>query len=304
MAIADLVKTTSGPKGMDKILQSTGRGREVTVTNDGATILISLHIDNPAAKVLVEISKVQDDEVDDGTTSVIVLAGELLREAEKLVNAKIHPMTIISGYRMVAECACDVLLQRAMDNKDDAEKFTSDLMKIAKTTLSSIILSQDKEQFAQLAVDAVMRLKGSTNLDQGNANLSRLVQSLSQKSVISGSMVQGSSIIKRLFNQPLPCTPNKSSVPKTLPQGISSPTGKCASSIEVSSNGGCSNSTTPQEATPTHCTCLLEIALLRLLKWKARWRSLVDSAIGLARDVAVEGRRNGKVEEMERVKRG
>jgi len=78
-------------------LQSTGRGREVTVTNDGATILKSLHIDNPAAKVLVDISKVQDDEVGDGTTSVVVLAGELLREAEKLVAAKIHPMTIIAG---------------------------------------------------------------------------------------------------------------------------------------------------------------------------------------------------------------
>ncbi|MED6124559.1 T-complex protein 1 subunit beta [Stylosanthes scabra] len=141
MAIADLVKTTLGPKGMDKILQSTGRGREVTVTNDGATILKSLHIDNPAAKVLVDISKVQDDEVGDGTTSVVVLAGELLREAEKLVAAKIHPMTIIS------------------------DKFRSDLMNIAMTTLSSKILSQDKEHFANLAVDAVMRLKGSTNLE-------------------------------------------------------------------------------------------------------------------------------------------
>ncbi|CAI8606630.1 unnamed protein product [Vicia faba] len=165
MAIADLVKTTLGPKGMDKILQSTGRGREVTVTNDGATILKSLHIDNPAAKVLVDISKVQDDEVGDGTTSVVVLAGELLREAEKLVAAKIHPMTIIAGFRMAAECARDTLVAKVVDNKDDAEKFRSDLMNIARTTLSSKILSQDKEHFAKLAVDAVMRLKGSTNLE-------------------------------------------------------------------------------------------------------------------------------------------
>ncbi|KAK8643014.1 hypothetical protein V6N13_012331 [Hibiscus sabdariffa] len=165
IAITDLVKTTLGPKGMDKILQSTGRGQEVTVTNDGATILKSLHIDNPAAKVLIDISKVQDDEVGDGTTSVVVLAGELLREAEKLVAAKIHPMTIISGYRIAAECARNALLQRVVDNKENAEKFKSDLMKIAKTTLSSKILSQDKEHFAQLAVDAVMRLKGSTNLE-------------------------------------------------------------------------------------------------------------------------------------------
>ncbi|XP_042057290.1 T-complex protein 1 subunit beta [Salvia splendens] len=165
MAIADLVKTTLGPKGMDKILQSTGRGHGVTVTNDGATILKSLHIDNPAAKVLVDISKVQDDEVGDGTTSVVVLAGELLREAEKLVNSKIHPMTIISGYRMAAECALNALIEKVADNKLDADKFKSDLLKIAMTTLSSKILSQDKEHFGKLAVDAVMRLKGSTNLE-------------------------------------------------------------------------------------------------------------------------------------------
>lgn len=165
MAIADLVKTTLGPKGMDKILQSTGRGHSVTVTNDGATILKSLHIDNPAAKVMVDISKVQDDEVGDGTTSVVVLAGELLREAEKLVAMKIHPMTVISGYRMAAECARNALELRVWDNKANAESFRSDLMNIAMTTLSSKILAQDKEHFASLAVDAVMRLKGSTNLE-------------------------------------------------------------------------------------------------------------------------------------------
>ncbi|KAL7244713.1 hypothetical protein ACSBR2_000142 [Camellia fascicularis] len=165
MAIADLLRTTLGPKGMDKILQSIGGGHNVTVTNDGATILKSLHIDNPAAKVLVDISKVQDDEVGDGTTSVVVLARELLREAERLLATNIHPMTIISGYQMAAKCARNALLQKVMDNKEDAEKFKEDLMKIAMTTLSSKILSQDEEHFANLAVDAVMRLQGSTNLE-------------------------------------------------------------------------------------------------------------------------------------------
>ncbi|GFP98258.1 T-complex protein 1 subunit beta [Phtheirospermum japonicum] len=122
MGTADLVKTTLGPKGMDKILQSAGRGHSVTVTNDGATILKSLHIDNAAAKVLV-------------------------------------------GYRMAAECARNALLEKVVDNKPDEEKFKEDLMKIAMTTLSSKILSQDKGHFAKLAVDAVMRLKGSTNLE-------------------------------------------------------------------------------------------------------------------------------------------
>ncbi|ONM30947.1 T-complex protein 1 subunit beta [Zea mays] len=170
----DAVEEKGERARMDKILQSTGRGRNVTVTNDGATILKSLHIDNPAAKVLVDISKVQDDEVGDGTTSVVVLAGELLKEAEKLINMKIHPMTIIAalnssckilGYRMALECARDSLLKKTMDNKENTDKFRSDLMNIAMTTLSSKILSQDKEYFAELAVDAVLRLKGSTNLE-------------------------------------------------------------------------------------------------------------------------------------------
>merc|ERR1719506_305333 len=87
IAVGDLVKSTLGPKGMDKILQSASTG-EIMVTNDGATILKSIALDNAAAKVLVNISKVQDDEVGDGTTSVSVLAAELLREAEQLVNQK------------------------------------------------------------------------------------------------------------------------------------------------------------------------------------------------------------------------
>uniref|UniRef100_A0A7S2VVA9 CCT-beta n=1 Tax=Chlamydomonas chlamydogama TaxID=225041 RepID=A0A7S2VVA9_9CHLO len=165
VAIADLVKSTLGPKGMDKILQSMGRGQEVTVTNDGATILKSIYIDNPAAKVLVDISKVQDDEVGDGTTSVVVLAGELLREAEQLVNHKIHPMTIINGYREACDCARGVLEGAAFNNKADPEAFRRDLLNIAKTTLSSKILTGDKEHFANLAVDAVMRLKDKADLE-------------------------------------------------------------------------------------------------------------------------------------------
>lgn len=89
IALADMVKTTLGPKGMDKILKQHGAGptdSKITITNDGATILGHVHIDNAAAKILIDISKTQDDEVGDGTTTVCVLAGELLREAEKLVQ--------------------------------------------------------------------------------------------------------------------------------------------------------------------------------------------------------------------------
>ncbi|XP_066585781.1 T-complex protein 1 subunit beta [Prorops nasuta] len=165
IAIGDLVKSTLGPKGMDKILVSHGRSAgQVQVTNDGATILKSVGVDNPAAKILVDMSRVQDDEVGDGTTSVTVLASELLKEAEKLIDQKIHPQTIIAGWRKATSVARDTLLNAASDNSADADCFKEDLMNIARTTLSSKILSQHKEHFSKLAVDAVLRLKGSGNL--------------------------------------------------------------------------------------------------------------------------------------------
>lgn len=120
--------------------------------------LLVFHID-------LDISKVQDDEVGDGTTSVCVLAAELLREAEKLISQKIHPQVIIDGYRIASQTAFNALEASAHDNSKDAALFRKDLINIAKTTLSSKVLSQDKEYFAELAVDAVLRLKGSTNLD-------------------------------------------------------------------------------------------------------------------------------------------
>jgi len=166
IAIADLVKTTLGPKGMDKILQPFGdRNQKITVTNDGATILKSVWIDNAAARILIEISKAQDDEVGDGTTTVAVLAGELLREAEGLIQRKIHPQNIIKGLRLARDKARETLNSLAKDHREDQEKFREDLLNIARTTLSSKLLTHEKEHFAELAVDAVLRLEGSGNLD-------------------------------------------------------------------------------------------------------------------------------------------
>jgi len=167
IAIADLVKTTLGPKGMDKILQSVGDPNNVriTITNDGATILRSVPVENPAAKVLVDIARIQDDTVGDGTTSVTVLCGELLREAEFLVNQRVHPMTIMQGWRQAVQIARSALEQAAVDNSADQALFKEDLLNIARTTLSSKLLNVEKDHFAALAVDAVLRLKGSGNLD-------------------------------------------------------------------------------------------------------------------------------------------
>eukprot|EP01017_Pseudomicrothorax_dubius_P016194 TRINITY_DN183_c0_g1_i1.p1 TRINITY_DN183_c0_g1~~TRINITY_DN183_c0_g1_i1.p1 ORF type:complete len:542 (+),score=221.15 TRINITY_DN183_c0_g1_i1:135-1760(+) len=168
IAIADLVKSTLGPKGMDKILKPAGAGprnENITITNDGATILKSIYIDNPAARVLVDISKIQDEEVGDGTTTVAVLAGELLREGEKLLMQRIHPQVIIAGWRLARDEARRALESIALDHSKDSEAFRRDLMNIARTTLSSKLLTQEKDYFAKLAVDAVLRLKGSDNLD-------------------------------------------------------------------------------------------------------------------------------------------
>uniref|UniRef100_A0A8C2N819 T-complex protein 1 subunit beta n=1 Tax=Capra hircus TaxID=9925 RepID=A0A8C2N819_CAPHI len=137
IAIGDLVKSTLGPKGMDKILLSSGRDASLMVTNDGATILKNIGVDNPAAKVLVDMSRVQDDEVGDGTTSVTVLAAELLREAESLIAKKIHPQTIIAGWREATKAARQALLNSAVDH--------------------GLVY--------HLAVEAVLRLKGSGNLE-------------------------------------------------------------------------------------------------------------------------------------------
>ncbi|KAK8022794.1 hypothetical protein PG993_013561 [Apiospora rasikravindrae] len=156
IAVGDLVKSTLGPKGMDKILQSASTA-EIMVTNDGATILKAIALDNAAAKV-------QDDEVGDGTTSVTVLAAELLREAEQLVNKKIHPQTIIEGYRIASQAALQALEQSSVDHSKNPEAFKKDLLAIARTTLSSKVLAQDRDLFAKLAVDAVLRLKGSADL--------------------------------------------------------------------------------------------------------------------------------------------
>ncbi|KAI2665689.1 T-complex protein 1 subunit beta [Labeo rohita] len=147
IAIGDLVKSTLGPKGMDKILLGGGKDSSVTVTNDGATILKAIGVDNPAAKVLV------------------VLAAELLREAELLIAKKIHPQIIIAGWRKATQAARDALREAAVDHGSDELKFQVDLMNIARTTLSSKLLTHHKEHFAKLAVEAVLRLKGSGNLE-------------------------------------------------------------------------------------------------------------------------------------------
>ncbi|KAK2117893.1 T-complex protein 1 subunit beta [Saguinus oedipus] len=150
---------------MDKILLSSRQDASLMVTIDGATILKNIDVNNPAAKVLVDMSRVQDNEVSDGTTSVTVLAAELLREAESLIAKKIHPQTIMEGWREATKAAREALLSSAVNGGSDEIKFCQDLMNVASMTLSSKLLTHHQDHFTTLAVEAVLRLKGSGNLE-------------------------------------------------------------------------------------------------------------------------------------------
>ncbi|CAL9782117.1 unnamed protein product [Musa acuminata subsp. burmannicoides] len=154
-AVANIVKSSLGPVGLDKMLvDDIG---DVTITNDGATILKMLEVEHPAAKVLVELAELQDREVGDGTTSVVILAAELLKRANDLVRNKIHPTSIISGYRLAMREACKYVDEKLAVK---VEKLGKDsLVNCAKTSMSSKLIAIDSDFFANLVVDAVQGVK-------------------------------------------------------------------------------------------------------------------------------------------------
>lgn len=158
--VADVVKTTLGPKGMDKMLVSpTG---DIIVTNDGATILSEMQIEHPAAKMMVEISKTQDAEVGDGTTSVVMIAGKLLENAEKLFDKKIHPTVITKGYRIAAEKAQIILEELALKITPDDEEI---LKQIAVTAMTGKGAEGSKEKFSEIIVSAVKQVYAHGKID-------------------------------------------------------------------------------------------------------------------------------------------
>jgi len=166
-AVADAVKSTLGPKGMDKMLvDSLG---DVTITNDGVTILKEIEIEHPAAKMIVEVAKTQDDEVGDGTTSAVVIAGELLKMAERLIDQEVHPTIIVNGYRMASQEAVRRLEDIAFDVKrTDKETLRS----IARTAMSGRSVGDSSDFLANIAVDAVLSIieevAGETRADVDN----------------------------------------------------------------------------------------------------------------------------------------
>src|SRR5918998_1538728 len=151
--VAEVVKTCLGPRGMDKMLVDTVG--DVTITNDGATILKEMDIQHPAAKMMVEISKATDNEVGDGTTSTVVLAGSLLSKAEELIAKDVHPTVIVDGYRMASEKAIE-MLKNASTKVDPTDRQM--LGKIARTSMASKLVSVNSEPLSKIVIDAVIAI--------------------------------------------------------------------------------------------------------------------------------------------------
>ncbi len=156
--VAEIVRSTIGPRGMDKMLVA-GMG-DIVITNDGATIMKEMDVQNPAAKMIVEISKTQDSEVGDGTTTAVVLAGELLAGAETLLDKDVHPNAVIDGYRNAAGKAQEILEKIAIAIKPDDEVR---LKQVAMTSLNTKGIFGSQNRFAELAVEAVMQVTEKNN---------------------------------------------------------------------------------------------------------------------------------------------
>lgn len=183
--VAETVRTTLGPKGMDKmIVDSLG---EVTVTNDGVTILKEMQIEHPAAKMLVEVAKTQEDEVGDGTTTAVVIAGELLKQAEKLIEQDVHPTVISRGYRLAAEKSHSILMNMAEKvSIKDAEI----LRKIAMTAMTGKGAESAKELLSDIVVKAVEQVSENDQFDMDDIKIEKKVGGgLEDSELIKGIVV-------------------------------------------------------------------------------------------------------------------
>jgi thermosome len=160
--ISDLVKTTLGPRGMDKMLvDSLG---DVTITNDGATILKEIDVQHPAVKMIVEMSKTIDNEVGDGTTSVVVLTGSLLQKAEELIDKNVHPTVIVEGYRKSARKALSILNEISINVTPND---SATLEKIARTSMSSKLVSGESKELSELLVKALLQIAEENQKGEG-----------------------------------------------------------------------------------------------------------------------------------------
>ena len=197
--VADLVKTSLGPRGLDKMLvDSLG---DVTITNDGATILKEIDAQHPAAKMMVEVSKTIDTEVGDGTTSSVVFAGALLEKAEKLLEKDVHSTVIVDGYQAAAEKSLELLADFAKSIKPDDQE---SLIKIAKTSMQSKLISEDSEPMSKLVVGAILKI-AEKNGDAYSVDLDNLkVEKKSGASIQDTALIKGIVLDKEIVHSGMP----------------------------------------------------------------------------------------------------
>ncbi|MCL2135382.1 MAG: TCP-1/cpn60 chaperonin family protein [Candidatus Bathyarchaeota archaeon] len=197
--IGEVLKTTLGPRGMDKMLiDSLG---DITITNDGATILKEIDVEHPAAKMMVEIAKTQDDMVGDGTTSAVVLASELLKKAEELLEQNIHPTILVSGYRKASQKAIEIICKIAEPLDTDDRKT---LLKVALTSTSSKSVGSAKEHLAEIAIDAVKQITEKRG-DKTIADIDNIqIIKKTGKSLLETELIKGIIVDKEVVN---PCMP-------------------------------------------------------------------------------------------------
>ncbi len=191
--LAETVRTTLGPRGMDKMLvDSLG---DIVVTNDGVTILKEMDIEHPAAKMLVEVAKTQEDEVGDGTTTAVIIAGELLKKAENLLEMEIHPTIIAMGYRQAAEKAKEILNTIAIDASD-----RDTLIKVAMTAMTGKGTEKAREPLAELIVDAVKQVEEDGEVEKDHIK----IEKKEGAAVDDSTLVQGVIIDKERVHPGMP----------------------------------------------------------------------------------------------------
>jgi len=205
--VADLVKTSLGPRGLDKMLvDSLG---DVTITNDGATILKEIDAQHPAAKMMVEVSKTIDTEVGDGTTSSVVFTGALLEKAEKLLEKDVHSTVIVDGYQAASAKALELLTNFAKSVKPDDQE---SLIKIAKTSMQSKLISEDSDSMSKLVVDAVLKI-AEKNGDVYSVDLDNLkVEKKSGASIQDTALIKGIVLDKEIVHSGMPTKIQKAKI--------------------------------------------------------------------------------------------
>jgi thermosome len=183
--VAEVIKTTLGPRGMDKMLVSPTN--DIVITNDGATILNEMQIEHPAAKMMVEVARTQESEVGDGTTTVVMLAGKLLENAEKLLDRKIHPTVISKGYKIASDKAHEILNEIALKvNPEDVGV----LKQIAITAMTGKGAEDSKEKLAEIIVRAVSQVQNNNEVDLEDIKVEKLKgESIDKSELISGIII-------------------------------------------------------------------------------------------------------------------